>query len=76
MSERKIGKEKRRQAFQSENAPESSSPPSEDTTEQAVAPEAEGETLETEDETVDVIAEPTRDSLEVTKTKLKKRKIS
>ncbi|MCK5047218.1 MAG: hypothetical protein KAS22_11600 [Candidatus Heimdallarchaeota archaeon] len=64
-------REKRKQAFQSENAPESSTPPSEDAPEQVVTPEAEGEALETEGETTEAIAEPTRDSLGVTKTKRK-----
>ena len=61
-------REKRKRAFQSENAAESSTPPSEDAPEQVVAPEAEGEILETEES----IAKPTRDSLV---TKAKKRKI-
>ncbi|MCE7746211.1 MAG: hypothetical protein GPJ52_13860 [Candidatus Heimdallarchaeota archaeon] len=56
MSERKIGKEKRRQAFETENAPESSTPPSEDAPEQVVTPE--GEALETESETTEKISKP------------------
>ena len=38
-------KEKRRQAFETESVPESSTPPSEDASEQVVTPEAEGEAL-------------------------------
>jgi len=43
--------EKRRQAFQSENAPESHNPPSEDAPEQEVIPETEGDPLQSESET-------------------------
>ncbi|MHA1126758.1 MAG: hypothetical protein ACTSO7_15545 [Candidatus Heimdallarchaeota archaeon] len=44
-------REKRRKDFQAENAAGSSEVPSEDKPEQTVAPEMEGEALETEGET-------------------------
>ncbi len=58
MPERKLTaeREKRRQAFQTENAPESSTPPSEDVPEQVVTPE--GEALETEGEKTEKISKP------------------
>jgi len=65
-------REKRKRAFQSENAPESSTPPSEDAPEQVVAPETEGEILGTEGETTEVISKSTRDSLIDAKTKKRK----
>ncbi len=60
MSKRELTpeREERREAFQSENAPESNSPPSEDAPEQVVGPEVEGEPLETEDETTEKISKP------------------
>ena len=59
-------REKRRQAFQTENAPESSTPPSEDSPEQMVTLEAEGDALETEGESTEILQPP--------KTKPKRRK--
>ncbi len=51
-----VKKEKRRQAFETENTPESSTPPSEDAPEQVVTPE--GEALETEGEKTEKISKP------------------
>ncbi len=66
-------REKRRQDFQSENAPESSSPPSEDAPEQDVNPETERDALETEGETTEIISEPTSVPLKRRKKRRQKR---
>jgi hypothetical protein len=51
-------REKRRLASQSENAPESHTPPSEDSPEQEVVPETEGDPLQSEGETEKPISKP------------------
>jgi hypothetical protein len=63
-------REKKRETFQAKNSPGAEVIPSEDAPEQDVAPEFEGEPLETEGETTEKITAPNTTSKSVKRKKL------
>ena len=73
MSKREIipEREKKRNDFQSRNAPGSNPVPTEDKPEEDITPEFEGESLTTDGETYDKLTKPSRDSLVKSKRKPK-----